>query len=233
MPRYIAREMEHKEQDYLVKTLENLETPDIELSGHRQQLRAALLRSERFPQRTSPGWARVLAPIAAAVALVLVIGFFNVIQPRLQIAQAREIAGGDPRVQALVEEHGLAVAEVELRDGMAFILLVPTSINTAWQYGAAAYSGDAGCWLQRILGDAWPAKTDEQGAGDTVLAPPEPEPSSTYVLKIDLKTKEISGVREFGETTTLRDTSLDEIEFYEFGSSDVPELDELDPRQEE
>jgi hypothetical protein len=225
--------MEHMKQDDLIKRLENLETPDIELSGHRQQLRAALLRSERFNSRTAVGWARVLAPIAAAVALVAAIGFFNLVQPRIQIAQARGIASSDPRVQALVEEHGLGIAEVELRDGAAFILLVPASIATARLSESAAYTGDTGCWLERILGVAWPAKTFEEEAGDIVLAPPESESPGTFVLKVDLKTREVSGMREFEETATLRGISLDEIEFSEFGSSDASETDELDPRQEE
>jgi inhibitor of cysteine peptidase len=60
--------------DDLTKKLENLRTPDIELPGHRQALRMALLSSGRFRRRTVMNWARVLAPIAAAVLLVAAMG---------------------------------------------------------------------------------------------------------------------------------------------------------------
>jgi len=65
----------------LTKKLENLKTPDIELPGHRQALRMALLNSGRFRQRTVMNWARVLAPIAAAVLLVVVMGVLAVNRP--------------------------------------------------------------------------------------------------------------------------------------------------------
>ena len=62
----------------LIKKLDNLKTPDIELPGHRQSLRMALLGSGRFGQRTVTNWARVLAPVAAAVLLVAAMGVLAV-----------------------------------------------------------------------------------------------------------------------------------------------------------
>ena len=67
--------------DDLIKKLEDLRTPDIELPGHRQALRTALLRSGRFRQRTAMNWVRVLAPITAAVLLVAVMGVLAVDRP--------------------------------------------------------------------------------------------------------------------------------------------------------
>jgi inhibitor of cysteine peptidase len=62
----------------LIKKLEDLKTPDIELPGHRQVLRMALLNSGRFKQRTIMNLAKVLAPVAAAVLLITVVGLFAV-----------------------------------------------------------------------------------------------------------------------------------------------------------
>jgi inhibitor of cysteine peptidase len=67
--------------DDLIKKLEDLKTPDIELPGHRQALRMALLNSGRFRRRTAMNWARVLAPIGAAVLLVVVMGVLAVDRP--------------------------------------------------------------------------------------------------------------------------------------------------------
>jgi len=65
--------MKHED---LIKKLENLETPEIELPGHRQALKMALLSSGRFKARTIMDWAKILAPVATAVLLIAVVGFF-------------------------------------------------------------------------------------------------------------------------------------------------------------
>ncbi len=62
--------------DDLIKKLENLKAPDIELPGHRQALKMFLLNSGRFRKRTTMNWAKVLAPIAAAVLLIAVVVVF-------------------------------------------------------------------------------------------------------------------------------------------------------------
>jgi inhibitor of cysteine peptidase len=67
--------MKHED---LIKKLENLKTPEIELPGHRQALKMVLLSSRRFKERTIMNWAKVLAPITAAVLLIAVVGFFAV-----------------------------------------------------------------------------------------------------------------------------------------------------------
>jgi inhibitor of cysteine peptidase len=64
-----------KYEDF-IKKLENLKTPDIELPGHKQVLKMFLLNSGRFRKRTAMDWAKVLAPITAAVLLITVVGFF-------------------------------------------------------------------------------------------------------------------------------------------------------------
>jgi inhibitor of cysteine peptidase len=65
----------------LIKKLENLKTPDIELTGHRRALKMALLRSGRFKARTIMDWTKILAPVATAVVLIAVMGVLAVVQP--------------------------------------------------------------------------------------------------------------------------------------------------------
>ena len=67
--------MKHED---LIKKLENLETPEIELPGHKHALKMVLLNSGRFKERTIMNWAKILAPITAALLLIAVIGFFAV-----------------------------------------------------------------------------------------------------------------------------------------------------------
>ena len=70
--------MKHED---LIEKLENLETPEIELPGHKQALKMALLDSGRFKERTIMDWVKILAPITAAVLLIAVMGFFAVYKP--------------------------------------------------------------------------------------------------------------------------------------------------------
>jgi len=70
--------MKHED---LVKKLENLKTPDIELTGHKRALRMALLSSGRFKARTIMDWTKMLAPVATAVLLIAVMGVLAVVQP--------------------------------------------------------------------------------------------------------------------------------------------------------
>jgi inhibitor of cysteine peptidase len=69
-----------KHEDFIEK-LENLKTPEVELLGHRQALKMALLNSGHFRKRAIMDWAKVLAPIAAAVLLLAVVGI-SVNNPR-------------------------------------------------------------------------------------------------------------------------------------------------------
>jgi len=70
--------MKHED---LIKKLENLKTPEIELPGHKQALKMVLLSSERFKRKTIIDWAKVLAPVTAALLLIAAIGLFAVIKP--------------------------------------------------------------------------------------------------------------------------------------------------------
>jgi len=65
----------------LIEKLKNLKTPEIELPGHKQTLKMVLLSSERFKKRTIMDWAKILAPVATAVLLIAVMGFFAVYRP--------------------------------------------------------------------------------------------------------------------------------------------------------
>jgi inhibitor of cysteine peptidase len=67
--------------DDLIKKLENLKTPDIELPGHKQALRMTLLNSGRFRKRTIMDWAKILAPVTAALLLIASLGILAAIKP--------------------------------------------------------------------------------------------------------------------------------------------------------
>jgi len=200
--------MKHED---LIQKLENLETPEIELPGHKQALKMTLLGSGHFRERTIMDWAKILAPVSAAVVLIAVVGFFNVIQPQLHIAQAKGIALNDPRVQELMKDYELAITEVKLRDGEAFVLLAPE--------------------LEAISG---------RGILSEDTEPPEPIPGEAgnassgelvpgYILKVDLLEKKVSEFVEIDEVIALKDMNMEDIDFAKFDPLEGAAPEEADP----
>ena len=208
-------------QEDLIKRLENLETPEIQLPSHRQALRMALLNSGRFRKRTVLDWAKLLAPVSAALVLIAVVGFFNVIQPQLQIAQAKEIAKNDPRVQALLEEYGLEIAEVKLENGEAFVLVAPQCLSASFHDWARPE------W--HLL--RWLSPRPEVGLNaseDEIPAPSGEGLSYGYVVKIDLLQKKVSRFWEIDEFT-VREQNLKDMDFAELEPPEVAAPEESNP----
>jgi hypothetical protein len=186
----------------LIKKLENLKTPQIELRGHKQALKMALLNSARFRERTIMDWPKVLAPVSAAVLLIAVVGFFTVIQPQLQMDQSKEIARNDLKVQELMEEYGLRITEVKLQNSQAFVLLV------AHQHvSVELYSADAE--------DVGPAPRPPQWEFHT----PSNITFSGYIIKIDLVEERATGFSKVDSVTALKDIKLEDIDFAQFEPS--------------
>ena len=191
--------MKHED---LIEKLKNLKTPEIELLGHKQALKMALLNSGHFRQRTIMDWAKILAPISAAVLLIAVVGFFNVIQPRLQIAQAKELAMNDPQVQELMGEYGLEITEVKLQNGEAFVLL---------GYQSAAWKRDAG-------GDILTAPGEESFSASNVTV-------CGYILKVDLAEEKVTGLGEIDEDIDFKDIDFENFEPPESAAPEEADLD--------
>ncbi len=189
--------MEHED---LMRKLENLETPDIELPGHKQALRIALLNSRHFKQGSAMDWAKILAPVTVAVLVIAVVGFFNVVQPRIEMAHASEIVRNDPYVQELLGERGLEIADVELRDSEAFVLVVLK-----------------------------PVYVELYGNKDLVPAPGETQYSacnisfSGYIFKVDLAAEQVVAFGEVANVTDLGDVKLEDINLAKIAPSESEE----------
>ena len=111
-----------KKED-LIKKLENVDFPEIELQSHRCRLRMALLNSGYFKKKTIMKTIEHFALIGApAIAVVLAL-IFTVINPKLQEVRAMKIAKNDPQIQKLMEENGVVIKEVKVKGDKAFVLL--------------------------------------------------------------------------------------------------------------
>ena len=211
-----------KKED-LIKKLENIKTPEIEIQSHKQRLKMALLSSGYFKEKPIMFWTKRLVPAGITLALILVVGF-TVIQPKLQIAKAMEIAKKDPQIQQLMKDYGVEIKEVKLQDGKAFVLLalpeekLPSELE------------------KRVLGNE---ETGMRGPGQIFMAYQNPGTGeiiefSGSVAEIDLKAKKVEKL-EMVETIKFNLTSLTEEEkarAIEIAKSE-PKIQEMIPDLEE
>lgn len=113
------------EDEDLIKKLERIELPQIEIESHQRKLKMALLSSDYF-QKLSFFEIFKKSLIFAVPTLVLLIIFgLTVIQPKLIEAKALEIAKNNPEIKKLMEEKNLVLSEVKIKDGRAYLLLNP------------------------------------------------------------------------------------------------------------
>jgi len=216
-----------KKED-LIKQLENIELPEIEIQSHQRRLRLALLSSGYFKEKKIMNlfmfWTKRLVPAGVTLALILVVGF-SVIQPKLQIARAMEIAKNDPQIQQLMKDYGVEIKEVKLQGGKAYVLLtlpeekVPQVLN-----------------LERETPEG--EKVGVQ-SGQFFIAYKDPKTgevreSSGSIAEIDLKAKKVEKL-EMIEGTKIDITPLTEEEkarAIEIAKSD-PKIKEMLPRDAE
>ena len=180
-----------KKED-LIKKLENIKTPEIEIQGHKQRLKMALLSSGYFKEEKIMNpimfWTKRLIPAGVALALVLAIGF-SVIQPKLQIAKAMEIAKNDPQIRQLMKDYGLEIKQVKVQDGKAYVLLTLPEEKLPP--------------VPALVGEETGSKKEMRGPGQFFIAYQDPKTgeiieSSGSVAEIDLKAAKVVNLKQIG-----------------------------------
>jgi hypothetical protein len=111
----------------LIEKLENIDIPEVELSGHKAALRMALLNSDYFKKSGFFNvFKRVLVygvPAVATLAVMMV----TVINPKITEARILSAAKNNPDIQKLIKENNLSVSDIKTKDGMAYVLLSPAN----------------------------------------------------------------------------------------------------------
>ena len=176
----------------LIKKLENIKTPEIEIQSHKQRLKMALLSSGYFKEEKIMNpimfWTKRLVPAGIALALILVVGF-NVIQPKLQIARAMEIAKNDPQIQQLMKDYGVEIKQVKLQDGKAYVLLTLPEEKLPP--------------MSALEGEKTDSNKGMRGPGQFFIAYQDPKTgeiieSSGSVAEIDLKAAKVTNLKQVG-----------------------------------
>lgn len=114
-------------EEDLIKKLENISLPEIEIKSHKERLKLALME-KYFPERKkveSFPIFRKLIP-AGVIAIILFFFIFNnlINSSKYNLAKAREIALQNSEIKDWVAE-GAIIKDVEIVDGRAYVLIEP------------------------------------------------------------------------------------------------------------
>lgn len=164
-----------KEED-LIKKIERIELPEVELSGHRHKLRRFLMSRHSIEQKRGEVFS-FLRPVlvggfafAILLAVILNASFFT----RPSLALAKEIALQDSRVRSLID-RGAIIKETELADNKGYLLVQLTESRPA----PASAEGSV----------FFSAK--ERGS----LSPFGPN-QAVFLIEVDFKGKKVSDLKE-------------------------------------
>jgi len=97
------------EEKDLIKKLESIKVPEIEIKSHRKDLKMALLNSDYFKKRNFfQVFGRSLALAVPVLVLLLLLGV-NIIEPRLAEAHALRVAMDNPEIKKLYQDYLMVV----------------------------------------------------------------------------------------------------------------------------
>jgi len=154
----------------LIKKLENTDIPEIEIKSHKAGLKFALLNSDYFKKRgiLENIIKRYFYFSAIAFATLTILGIVA-IRPKLTEARILGIAKNNPEIKKLIEEENMALSDVKVKDGKAYILL-----NSSGGTDSDPKK-NPGIILKKV----------EQNASETIEG---------AIVEVDLKNKEVSQI---------------------------------------
>lgn len=118
----------------LIKKLEKVDTPEIEISSHKSMLKKTLLEW-KYSRKKTEGWffvmpQKILMPAGALIVAALI--FFvasNLASPQYTMAEVRKIAMENPQIKNLISE-GASIKDIKIIDGKAYVLISPKEVPT-------------------------------------------------------------------------------------------------------
>ena len=106
-----------KEED-LIKKLEEIKLPEIEIKSHRERLKLALLESYLRETKKGElfGFLRKAIPATAFLVISCFLIFNNLIFPKYNLARAKEIALQNDEIKSWIDK-GATIKDVKVMDG--------------------------------------------------------------------------------------------------------------------
>jgi len=116
------------EEKDLIKKLEKIELPEIEIPSHKEKLKS-ILESQYLKEKK--GWGifpireKILIPAGTIAVIILIVSLIsNLIFPQYTLAQVEEIALKNPQIKELIEK-GAEIKDIKIIKDKGYVLVGP------------------------------------------------------------------------------------------------------------
>jgi ribosomal protein S16 len=174
------------EKEDLIKKLEGIKLPEIEIKSHRERLKLALLKNYLRETRKGElfGFLRKAVPAAAFLVISCFLIFNNLIFPKYNLAKAKEIALQSEEIKSWIDK-GATIKDAKVIDGKAYVLIQPAEsekkiIETEENQNISEFKSGA------IAPSAAPIVKEEEFKG--------------AVAEINIKEKKVSNIEKLSPT---------------------------------
>lgn len=176
------------EKEDLIKKLEEIKLPEIEIKSHKEGLKLALLKNYLWETRKGElfGFLRKAVPAAAFLVISCFLIFNNLIFPKYNLAKAKEIALQNDEIKSWIDK-GATVKDVKVIDGKAYVLIQPAEsekkiIETEESQDISEFKGEV------MTPSVAPISGEEEFKG--------------ALAEINIKEKKISSIEKLSPTVT-------------------------------
>jgi len=114
------------EKDDLIRKLEEMSLPEIEIKSHKERLNLALMK-KYYPERKRAEVFNIfkkLVPAGAVAVILFVFIFNNLNSPKYNLAKAKKIALENNEIKNWLQQ-GSTIKDIKLADGRAYVLIEP------------------------------------------------------------------------------------------------------------
>jgi len=127
------------EKKDLIKKLEEIRLPEIEIKSHRERLKLALLKNylPEIKRVELFSFLRKAVPAAAFLVISCFLIFNNLILPKYSLAKAKEIALQNNEIQDWLQQ-GSTIKDIKVVNGKAYVLIEPPETKKEFEEPAPA-----------------------------------------------------------------------------------------------
>lgn len=180
-------------KEELIKKLERIKAPEIEIPSHKAGLKRALI-SWKYRQKAggfSIGFKKILMPVGVATIVILIfITGINLFFPQDALAEARKIAMKNPQIKEWVEK-GAEIKDIKITKNRAYVLISPKELSTLGEIPKTTMTKDErfkGALVQIELKEKTISKIEEITPQIIPLTQQEEEKAKNIINELEFPT---------------------------------------------
>ncbi len=170
------------ENENLIKKLEEISLPKIEIKSHRKRLNLVLMK-KYYPERKKAEIFNVFEKLIPAGAIAVILFFFifnNLNSQKYNLAKAKEIALQNNEIKDWLQQ-GSTIKDIKIVDGKAYVLIEPPEEKKERE-------------------DFAPTSLKSEGAPQENIA--EEEKFEGALAEVNIKERKISNIEKLAPTAT-------------------------------